>query len=171
MTYALYPDQPVHPWDRLDNENAEQYRAFASYLYLPFHKRSLNNAYWDAYPDRRGRPCTTRWREWSRTFNWEERAVEYDVWRREKQLKQKAQHRADTTALAWESLHETIHILNDRIRDMADGNNIKYVAQLRQVLESLDTDLTPTEITEEVTVEGGPVPYSDPWLNKGESDG
>lgn len=62
-------------WDRIPEEELEAYQAFLVYLDVG-EGRTLSKAYRVLHP---GKAPNAAWKEWSKTYNWPDRAVAYDA--------------------------------------------------------------------------------------------
>jgi len=60
-------------WDRLEEENHKQYRAFVMYYHIPTGERSLRAA------ERATGHSINTIRSWSHTYDWQERAAAHDI--------------------------------------------------------------------------------------------
>ncbi len=70
-------------WDRIPEEELEAYQAFLVYLDVG-EGRTLSKAYRVLHP---GKAPNASWKEWSKIYNWPDRAVAYDAF-----LLRKMQH-------------------------------------------------------------------------------
>ena len=69
-------------WDRIPEEELEAYQAFLVYLDVG-EGRTLSKAYRVLHP---GKAPNAAWKEWSKTYNWPDRAVAYDAFLLRKML-------------------------------------------------------------------------------------
>jgi hypothetical protein len=71
------PASPVKPWDRMPNEPPDAFAAFCAYRDMPAVDRSVRKAYFTF--SGQTKTMNGGWFKYSSTWNWLERATQYDV--------------------------------------------------------------------------------------------
>jgi hypothetical protein len=87
-----WPDQA--PWKRRHTEKDDSWMAFFTYLCLPPSERSVTAAYRELTGDKTAEGVPRRWHAWAMYHRWDERAVEYERWRRTRDQIAKEQEQA-----------------------------------------------------------------------------
>lgn len=122
------------PWRRRRGEDDAAWTSFMIYLSLPPDQRSILQAYRVHSGDGRSGQSPITWRRWSAKYRWDERAVAYERWLRERKvIDQEA--KAEAAQAEWATVRDT-----ERKRGLDVGRALieKAEAMLRFPLATIE---------------------------------